>query len=77
VKLQEEAFHLGVAPEIIDSWTCTDPSIGVIIMPVLKRTLESILYDKNISRKMKEYRINEVEQLLKDLTEIGSCRDRK
>lgn len=69
VRLHDEASHLGVAPEIIDSWTCTDPPIGVIIMPLLKRTLKSILYDKTISRDIKEARKNEAEQLLKVLIE--------
>jgi len=48
---KKEASSKKIAPLIVDSWICTDPSIGVIIMPVLKKTLESIRYAKDIPRK--------------------------
>jgi len=42
VKLQEEAFQLGISPQVIASWVCTNPFIGVIIMSSLQDTLSNV-----------------------------------
>jgi len=64
VALQKEAHKLEVAPPIVDSWICQEPSIGVIIMPTLKRTLKDILRSKKTSENTKQKRIAEAQELL-------------
>lgn len=64
VELQKEAFRLGVAPEIIDSWLCENPDLGVIIMPALRRTLKDVLIDPAVSDGEKKRYINDAWQIL-------------
>ena len=64
VELHKEAFKLGVAPDIIDSWICENPYIGVIIMPALRRTLEDILIDPEVSADKKKKYVNDAKKIL-------------
>ncbi len=64
VELQKEAFRLNVAPELIDSWICKDPYIGVIIMPALQRTLEDILRDSTVKDEEKDEYIKDAFRIL-------------
>ena len=71
VELHKEAFQLGVAPEIIDSWICKTPYLGVIIMPALRRTLEDILIDPEVSADKKKGYIWDAKQILIALNLTG------
>ena len=71
VALQKEAHKLKVAPLIVDDWICQKPSIGVIIMPTLKRTLKDILQSKKTTENTKQKRIAEAQSLLKKLQEAS------
>ena len=64
VELHKEAFKRGVAPDIIDSWICKNPYIGVIIMPALRRTLEDILIDPEVSVVKKKKYVNDAKKIL-------------
>ncbi len=64
VELQKEAFDLKVAPEIIDSWICENPLIGVIIMPALQRTLSDVIGDSTVKEEEKEKYIKDGSQIL-------------
>lgn len=64
VELQKVAFQLGVAPEIIDSWICKDPYIGVIIMPVLQKTLGDVLKDNTVPEEEKKKYIKKAFSIL-------------
>ena len=65
VDFQTKVAYLGVAPPILSSWvcTCTDPPLGVIIMPVLKETLEDVIRNPSVSRETKEAYIKEAENI--------------
>lgn len=67
VELQKEAFRLGVAPEIIDSWICEDPDIGVIIMPALQKTLGDVLRDVNVKKEVKDGYVKDAFEILHTL----------
>ena len=78
VELQKEAAGLGVAPPVCDSWECPlgededkDPSIGVIIMPILQKTLKDILDDDSVEDAEKEAYIFEAKSILKELNGIN------
>jgi len=74
VALQKEAHKLKVAPPIVDDWICEEPSLGVIIMPTLKRTLEDILQDEKNSEKTKQNRIGEAQQALLETLQEANFR---
>jgi len=67
VELQKEAFRLGVAPEIIDSWICENPDIGVIIMPTLQKTLGDVLRDVNVKKEVKDGYVKDAFEILHTL----------
>ncbi len=69
VKLHKEAFDLNVAPEIIDSWICENPYMGVIIMTAMERTLEDVLIDPNVSADEKKRYIKDAMKILIRLRE--------
>ena len=65
VFFQTEVARLGVAPPILSSWvcTCTNPPLGVIVMPVLKETLEDVIRNPDVKRGTKEAYIQEAERI--------------
>jgi len=78
VELQKEAAVLRVAPPVCDSWECPlgededkDPSIGVIIMPILQKTLKDVLDDDSVEDAEKEAYILEAKSILKELNGIN------
>jgi len=67
VELQKEAFDLKVAPEVIDSWICEDPLIGVIIMTALQRALGDVIRDSTVKEEEKVKYIKDRSQILRIL----------
>ncbi len=47
VRAQQILARLGLALEVIDSWVCSDTTVGVIIMRVLDMTAGSFLKDRS------------------------------
>jgi len=82
VELQKEAAGIldqegiAIAPPVCDSWYCPpgedkdkDPSFGVIIMPILQKTLKDIFLDDNVDKAKKKAYNKEAQFILKKLNE--------
>ena len=82
VELQKEAAGIldqegiAIAPPVCDSWYCPpgedkdkDPSFGVIIMPILQKTLKDIFLDANVDKVKKKAYNKEAQFILKKLNE--------
>ena len=76
--LDQEGNAIAIAPPVCASWYCPpgededkDPSIGVIIMPILQKTLKDILDDDSVEDAEKEAYIFEAKSILKELNGIN------
>ena len=70
VELQKEAARENIAPPIIDYWICKNPSVGVIIMPMLVKTLKDVWTDSSVSVEQKEIYKSEANALLSKLNKL-------
>jgi len=70
VELQKEAAKENIAPPIIEYWICKDPSVGVIIMPMLDKTLKDVWTDSSVSVDQKELYKSEANALLSKLNKL-------
>ena len=70
VELQKAAAKEHLAPPVSDYWVCEDPSVGVIIMPMLDRTLLDIWIDGSVSSNQKKKYKAEADILLRNLNKL-------
>jgi len=70
VELQKEAARENIAPPIIDYWICKNPSVGVIIMPMLVKTLKDVWTDSSVTVDQKELYKSEANALLSKLNKL-------
>lgn len=67
VELQKKAAQLGVSPHVIEAWDCTNPFIGVIIMPALQDTLFNVSHNLQKKRMRDKTRRSYFEEALEIL----------
>ena len=72
VELQKAAAKAHLSPPIIEDWICKDPSVGVIIMPMLDKTLKDVWTDQSVSFDQKENYKTEANALLSNLNKINT-----
>ncbi len=70
VELQKGAAKENLAPPVSDYWVCEDPSVGVIIMPMLDRTLLDVWTDKSVPFNQKKIYKAEADSLLRNLNKL-------